>query len=299
MKMVTVIITTYGEPTHLEKTIMSVANQTYKNIQLVVVDDNEMDSSERFKTENLINLLSKRTTIEYYKHETNLNGAYARNTGLKFAKGYYVSFLDSDDFYKANRIEVLVRELDKPENSIYDGAYTGCDFYRNNNFYKRKIKAKSGNFLFRTLCTSFNFYSGSNIFIKKTVFDDLKGFDTSFVRHQDYEFLVRYFLKHQLLGVNKVLLVKNNENKNLPSVEKVMNVKKLYLKKYSDIIHNFSKSKQRKVISSNNFQIIEMYIVNKNIYKALTLLMRNFFKAPLYYLIRFPLLAFKMIKTYI
>jgi len=64
------------------------------------------------------------------------------------------------------------------------------------------------------------FGTGSNIFIRKSVVDELKGFDEAFLRHQDYEFLVRVFEKYTLEAIPEILVIKNNENLNLPDVNK-------------------------------------------------------------------------------
>ena len=256
MKKVSVIITTYGKPVYLKNAIMSVLNQTYINIQLIVVDDNNNDTVERRETERLIDELFKRKKFEYYTHEYNLNGASARNTGIKYAVGEYISFLDSDDEYMPDRVQTIVNLLD---GSNYEGAYTGCLFMYKNRIKKMRF-AKSGNFLFKTLCTTFNFHTGSNIFVKREVLDELHGFDTDFIRHQDYEFLVRFFSNgYNLLGISKILVIKNNLNTNLPNPERMRKVKDLFLAKYRSEINSFSKAKQRIIINENRFQILIMH----------------------------------------
>ena len=100
--LVTVIITTYKRPDKIERAIDSVINQTYPNIELIVVDDNIKDTQERKETEKIVERYSN---IRYIKNEKNLGGALSRNVGIKEANGEFISFLDDDDKYKPTKIE--------------------------------------------------------------------------------------------------------------------------------------------------------------------------------------------------
>lgn len=72
------------------------------------------------------------------------------------------------------------------------------------------------------------FCTGSNIFVRRAVIDELNGFDEAFLRHQDYEFLVRLFEKYSLIALPDILVIKNNENVNMPDVVKMESVNKQY-----------------------------------------------------------------------
>ena len=102
--MISVIIPTYGEPVFLKKAILSVLNQTYHDFELIIVDDNDPESNNRVLTKAIIEELSDNRII-YLCHPKNLNGATARNTGLKGARGQYIPLLDSHDEYSPQRLE--------------------------------------------------------------------------------------------------------------------------------------------------------------------------------------------------
>ena len=91
---------------------------------------------------------------------------------------------------------------------IFVGVYTGCEFRRNGKTYNTITDVKSGNFLKETLAGTFMFCTGSNIFVRRRVIEELGGFDESFLRHQDYEFLVRLFEHYSLKAIQKVLVIK-------------------------------------------------------------------------------------------
>ncbi|MDZ7672413.1 MAG: glycosyltransferase family A protein [Halanaerobiales bacterium] len=73
----------------MENAINSVVNQTYKNIEIIVVDDNDSESNYRKKTEKIMLKYKNNYNIKYIKHLENKNGAVARNTGLKFSQGIF------------------------------------------------------------------------------------------------------------------------------------------------------------------------------------------------------------------
>lgn len=260
MPLISVIITTYGKPIYLEKAIESVKQQTFTDFELIVVDDNDSNSINRSLTENVINKFSN---IIYLKHDKNKNGAAARNTGIRESKGKYIAFLDSDDFYVSNRLERCYNAMEKISNK-YAGVYTGCEFRRNNQKYHKFNKPKSGNFLIETLACTFKFSTGSNLFVRKSVVEELNGFDEHFLRHQDYEFLVRLFQKYDLYGIREILVIKNNENFNLPNVNKIISTKELYLDKYKNIILNLKLSKRKYVYYSQYISIALSALMNKD-----------------------------------
>lgn len=102
--LVSIIMPSYNTAQYIVETIQSVINQTcltqtYKNIEIIVVDDNDPKSEYRISTEKMMKKYADDERVIYIQHEINKNGAAARNTGIKYAKGEYISFLDDDDYY--------------------------------------------------------------------------------------------------------------------------------------------------------------------------------------------------------
>tara|TARA_B110000046_G_scaffold13464_1_gene13232 strand:- start:9749 stop:10648 length:900 start_codon:yes stop_codon:yes gene_type:complete len=257
MIKVSVIITTYGSPFFLEKCIESVFNQSLEGIELIVVDDNNPFTEARVLTEKIIdNFINSDRKIIYLKHEYNKNGAAARNTGLAVARGKYISLLDSDDEYYIDRLEKCFNKLEVCSNKIA-GVYTGCEFRRNGEKFNIHKKNKSGNFLLGSLACTFMLYTGSNIFVRKCVIDELNGFDDQFLRHQDYEFLVRLFKGYALEAIPEVLVIKNNENFNLPDVHKMIDIKEQFLYKFSSLIKGLEINEQTYIYHNHYISIAE------------------------------------------
>jgi len=120
--LVTVIITTYNRPHYLPIAIQSVIDQTYKNIQLVVVNDAGQDVKDIIES-------FKNYPIKYINKEKNAGLGAARNTGLEYAEGKYVNFLDEDDFFYKFHIQTLVEDMEQNDWEIAytEAVYQGFD----------------------------------------------------------------------------------------------------------------------------------------------------------------------------
>ena len=106
--LVTVIIPTYKRPVeYLSRAIESVVNQTYKNIEIIIIDDSPSTYENRNAIKDYVNSLSS-PFIRYYQNEKNLGGSLARNRGINLANGLFITFLDDDDEYKPLKIEKQV-----------------------------------------------------------------------------------------------------------------------------------------------------------------------------------------------
>ena len=113
--LVSVIIPTKDRPEMLAQAIQSVLNQTFTELEIIVVNDGGVD------VQSVISRLNTRGNIVYKKHDRALERSAARNTGIRAARGKYIAYLDDDDNYYPNHIETLVKFL---ENSEYKIAYT-------------------------------------------------------------------------------------------------------------------------------------------------------------------------------
>lgn len=257
MIKVSVIIPTYGEPIFLNKAINSVLNQSLRELELIIVDDNNPETKARSLTEKLVQEFEGiDTRVKYIKHEYNKNGAVARNTGFAMAKGKYISLLDSDDEYMPDRLQKCYETMENVPKSVA-GVYTGCEFKRGGVTYHEYKSVKEGNFLVETLACRFGFCTGSNIFIRKEVVDELNGFDGDFLRHQDYEFLVRVFERYSLTAIPELLVIKNNECFNVPNLEKQVAIKKQYLEKFKYIIDKLPQEDVNYIMHGNYINVAE------------------------------------------
>ena len=113
---VIVVIPTYKRVDTLDRAIQSVLKQTYSNIEIVVVDDNNPDTEGRMAAEKLMGKYDGNPQVRYVQHPYNKNGSAARNTGVHASTGDYVAFLDDDDEFLPEKIEsMLARMSEMPD----------------------------------------------------------------------------------------------------------------------------------------------------------------------------------------
>lgn len=103
-KLVTVYLVTCNRSSLLKRAILSVLNQTYKNIELIVVDDASSDNTEVV----MRSLIKEYSKLHYLKLSENKGANYARNIAIEHAQGYFITGLDDDDEMLPERIERLV-----------------------------------------------------------------------------------------------------------------------------------------------------------------------------------------------
>ncbi len=258
MKKVSVIIPTYKRSDNLIRAIKSVLNQTYKNIEIIVVDDNDEGSTFRKENEKRLKSLVDTNKIIYLKHKKNKNGAAARNTGIKKSSGSYITFLDDDDYFLEDRIEKLVYLLDN--NSKYMFAYSSVAIVKNNNVISVVEANKLGNLKIDLLKQKSFFGTGSNMFFRKEAIKKIGFFDEKFIRHQDIEYAVRYFDFGEVIPFNEILVIKSvDDTSNVPDFSKLMATKEQFLKKFDKTINSFSLKITKSIYYDNYLEMLFMF----------------------------------------
>jgi glycosyltransferase involved in cell wall biosynthesis len=197
--MVSVIVPTYNRPAMLVETLKSILNQTYKDFEIIVVNDAGKS------VENIIKTLNKNNKIIYLSHSKNKGLAAARNTGIKEARGKYIAYLDDDDVYYHDHLETLVNFL---ENSEYKVAYT--DTYRS---HQKKEKRKyitikrdlpySCDFDYDRILIE-NFIPILCLMHEKSCLDEVGSFDENLNVLEDWDLLIRISRKFKFFHINKI-----------------------------------------------------------------------------------------------
>lgn len=203
--LVSVVIPTYSRPDNLVRAIESVLSQSYRNIEIIVVDDNGIGTRWQIETENMLLKYINNHKVRYIKHETNRNGSAARNTGLSEAKGEYINFLDDDDEFLPDRIEKCIDVILK---SADLGAVFSNTIFRNGNnervFINPLFENPAQDLLLAKLI-----FNTSTLLFKADAVKAIGGFDESFVRHQDYELTIRFCERYKIANVNDSFIIKN------------------------------------------------------------------------------------------
>ena len=271
--LVSVIIPTYSRPDNIIRAIDSVLAQSYKYIEIIVVDDNGTGTPYQIETEKVLEYYIKNGIIQYLKHEVNKNGAAARNTGYHNSKGLYLTFLDDDDEMHPLKIEKQVDVLEKADRK-FGMAYTGCKTIKNNKVVRMLGAKKGGNLMQDMLLGEWGVGSGSNLLVRREAVDRVGGYDESFLRHQDVEFTLRLFRYYEIIGVDEILLTKYNDTKPRRPDAKAYynNVEKHYLNKFRTDIAALPKEISNRIYYNSYVNIAIKAVNEPNVLFAMQML---------------------------
>lgn len=193
MKLVSVVIPTFNRKARLIRALKSVFKQTYKNIEIIIVDDGSIDGTKKEVLKYFDDYLEK---IKYIKKSESSGAAVARNIGIKKSKGQIIAFLDSDDEWKVNHIENALGFI-----SLYDldGVFGWFDVIINEskiiktNFEEYKTSNSPTDYVLnRTGDPRTSTFVMSKDKLKQVYFDE------SLKKHQDWDLFIRFAKKFKV-----------------------------------------------------------------------------------------------------
>jgi len=185
--LVTVICTCYNHANFVEDAIRSVLNQTYKNVQLIVVDNASSDRSQ----ETIKLLIKGNSSILFIENNTNLGICKAFNEAVKYAKGKYLIDLSADDILLPTRIEIQVNEFEKLDDS-YGMIYSHIEYINANGKIIGNTISKQHNpsgDIFRNILEEYTIPSPSTMF-RKSSFLNLGSYNEDLL-FEDFDFWVK------------------------------------------------------------------------------------------------------------
>lgn len=206
--MFSVIIPLYNKAPYVAKAIESVLGQTYRDFEVIVIDDGSTDQSlEVAKT-----FENKSITII---SQPNSGVSTARNNGVKIAKHPYICFLDADDWWHPTFLEEMKRLItDFPDAGIYGSGYY---IVKHGQERIAPIGVSQGfergiidycEVYAKTLCMPLTSIS---VVIPKHIFDEEEGFKSQLKFGEDFDLWIRITLKHKVILVNKPLAYYNQD----------------------------------------------------------------------------------------
>lgn len=199
-ELVTAIITTHNRLDLLKRAIDSVFAQTYNNIELIVVDDASTDGTYKYCTQLPLQYI-------YIPKEESKGGNYARNQGIRAAKGKYVAFLDDDDYWLPTKIEKQVALI---ENKDCELVHCGrkLEIVKGDKVTYRDLLPNPLEYgdmhkkILLTICTT-----TTNILAKRDALFEVGLFDENLRFWQEYELTIRLAQRKPFYFVNEVLSV--------------------------------------------------------------------------------------------
>lgn len=188
MILVSIIIASYNKQKFISETINSVLTQSYKNWELVIVDDNSTDGTVVI----IKDLINKDKRIKLYENKKNRGANYCRNYGIKVANGEFLIFLDADDLLMSFCLEQRIKEVHlRPNEDLYV-------------FPMGVFKKKIGDITLSNWIPPHNESDFLSLFLlhklpwsicqpiwKKSFLESIAGFNENFIRLQDVELHTR------------------------------------------------------------------------------------------------------------
>lgn len=201
--LVSVVLPTYNRAELLPRSVESVLNQTYKNFELIIIDDGSTDNTKEVVQE----YAKKDKRVIYLRHKKNKGGSAARNTGIRKANGDYIAFQDSDDEWIYNKLEKQIKII---KNSSYSKKviYTSLiKITKTKTYYLpgKNIKKRGGR-IYEELLKG-NFVGFPTVLINKECFKRVGLLDERFPRNQDWELFLRISKKYPFYFIDEPLLL--------------------------------------------------------------------------------------------
>ena len=195
-----VIIPTYNRGPFLEKAVLSVLNQTYTDLELIVVDDGSTDG-----TEKLISSITD-TRLKYLKQQ-NYGVSRARNRGLEISRGNLAAFLDSDDLWKPEKLRVTAEYIKLfPNINIFHTEETW--FRRGEALCQKKKHTKPSGWVYQNALPICCIGMSTSV-VKRKVFDEIGVFDETLEACEDYDLWLRATNVFEVKLIPEALTVKH------------------------------------------------------------------------------------------
>src|SRR3989344_1105613 len=170
--MVSVIIPTRNRPELLKRAVASVHAQTYKDIELIVIEDTD-----------------------------GKGGGWARNQGIAKASGQYVAFLDDDDEWLPNKLEIQMKALTAASTDV---AFSFTAVRNIFDDHEENTRVPAGIDSYHELALSrFKTFLNVTLLVKKSVIDEVGYFDERFPSHQEADLVIRLTKKYRGVGINE------------------------------------------------------------------------------------------------
>ena len=266
-----VIITTYGKRTgKLKRAINSVLNQSFKDFEIIIIDDNGKDLEIKNANKKLITDLNLAKKIRYFTYSENKGANFARNYGIRKSQGEYIAFLDDDDEFLEKKLEKVYKQILKEQIGLIYSNVNYIEDLKNyveeKKYYdEKKIKKEilKGNFIGPT----------SAVVINKNILNEIGVFNEKLKSCQDWELWIRVILfNKKIIKIDEPLIncyinrqektrISNNYIGRLQGHQSVLEI---VTQNYLD---KFSKTDGEEILFNQKMRIVTIHYMNHNFKK--------------------------------
>lgn len=264
--LVTVVIPTYKRLKQLARAINSLYNQTYDNIEIIIINDDPNSDIEKF--------IDLKKNVEMINHKQNQGPSAARNSGIQRAKGKYIAFLDDDDFFLKTKIEKLVNTMESLNNE-WIGIYSW--YIREEP--RKVIKSNAeGDLSLPLLKCKIQLAAGSSLLLNLDEVKSIGGFNISYQIHEDWEFLLRICKNGKIKLFKEPLFVvtRSDHHQSNVSPENLLKLKFKYLKDLNQFISSYGNKISRKIYVAQFLRVAYLFLKKRKISESLKLFYKIF-----------------------
>jgi glycosyltransferase involved in cell wall biosynthesis len=283
--LVTVIIPTFRKEQLFSNALASVLSQSYKNIEILIVDDNY----EQLFSNYVVKVIEKHqdSRIKYIKTQSNLGSAESRNLAFRNSKGEFITFLDDDDFYLEKKVEVQLRKM-KETNS--DFSIMNSYFYKGKKLigiknYSLKINQMSQKELI-AYHLQFHLSSTNTLMFKRDFFIKVGGFPK--IDIGDEFFLVLNSLKYsgKFFYINEILVKAtiNSFGVGLSMSDKKIKGQELILNKKLEFQNLLNKKQVSVIYCRHHLVLTKLYFSKGYLFRAFSELCLSMISSPTYFI---------------
>lgn len=280
--LVSVIMPCYNGVKFIGEAIESVINQTYKNWELIIVDDGSTDNSKK-----VIDHYLSDTRINYIRHIRNKGIPIARNTGINSSCGEFIALLDQDDKWLPNKLALQLDKFDmsKPEIGLVFGNIVIINskgqVINENKKLNIEINQLERKDIIKHLFVC-NFIPSITVMFKKECINKIGQFDESIIwGGDDYELWLRLTNEYNIAYLNMVLAMKRQHSNNYSNPDKTaygeIALANKIIKKYS-----FLKYYYHKKIASSFYRAGRSEQIECNFFKAKKYYLKSILSYPFY-----------------
>ena len=144
-------------------------------------------------------------------------------------------------------------------------------FIKKKKLLQNKLNLSSGNLKEKLLLMENPLGGCSTLLLRRSILEELDGFDTNFTRHQDWELLIRFFRKYKIAYINRILVERHlDDRNNAVDPEKMILIKEKYLKKFKKVIDEMNLDIQKEIYKRHYLEISRAFLKEKKMAKALS-----------------------------
>ena len=212
--LVSVVIPCYNAAPFVKEAVMSVMQQSYTNLEIILIDDFSTDSTWAILEQSAVQ--DKR--IKLIRNEKNMGVVATLNKGIALSKGKYIARMDADDISLSHRIKVQVDFFEQDEAL----ALCGSNYIRINNEGKKtgKVKFPSDTERLKAELLFYCPFAHPSVMMKKAVLDELGYYHTGMILAQDYELWLRIAKQFKVANVQSYLLLYRWHGNNISITKK-------------------------------------------------------------------------------